>query len=163
MIEKAFRLFVRNAPEPFVVGRMLLGAILGNEIGHAGAGNRGFEAGSLRDGPFGHVAAVGPPTNAETIRIGDAFGQKIVDTPSDILEISAAPVGAIAFDKFLAVAYRATNVGIENRVAARGEQLAPDFDGGFPGAGGATVDQSDERKFGFAIVVGRLEEGRFDE
>src|SRR5258707_5484825 len=61
-VQKAgdFIWFIREAVEPFIVGGALLSAVLGDEIGEAGAGDGGFEAGGLRDRPFGHVAAVGP-------------------------------------------------------------------------------------------------------
>lgn len=58
MVQEPFRMIVGKAPEPFVVGRAALGVEFGDEIHHAGAGNSAFEAVGLRDGPFGHVAAV---------------------------------------------------------------------------------------------------------
>src|SRR6266446_5446417 len=115
-IEKPSGLFVRDAPKPLVVRSMLFGAIFGNKIGHTCARDRGFEARSLRDGPFAHVAAVGPATDAETIEIADTFVGKVVDTGHDVFEVAASPVGTIAFDEFFTVANRTANVGIEHRV-----------------------------------------------
>src|SRR5260370_24520545 len=66
-VEESGGLFVRDAPKPLVVRRMLLGAVLGNKIGHACSGNFGLEERSLRDGPFTQVATFGPAADSETI------------------------------------------------------------------------------------------------
>src|SRR5258708_18038725 len=86
-IEKSGRLFVGDAPEPLVVRRMLLGAVFGNKIGHASAGNRGFKARSLRDGPFAHVTAVGPAADPKTVWIGDLFRNQIINSGLNIFEV----------------------------------------------------------------------------
>src|SRR5258708_12554922 len=97
MVQKASGLFVRDTPKPFVVRRMLFGAVFGNEIGHARAGDRGFEAGGLGDDPFAHVAAVGPAADSEAIGVGNSFGDKAVDAAHHALLISAAPIAPLAF------------------------------------------------------------------
>src|SRR5262249_54351217 len=137
--------FVGEAEEPFVVGWALLRAVFGDEIGETRAGDGGFEFVGLGDGPLGHVSAVGPAADAETGRIGDATIHEIVHSPHHILEVAAAPIAAIAFDEFLAVAHGTANIGIEDGVAARGEELSPSFDVVLPGTGGAAMDKSDKR------------------
>src|SRR5258708_3090416 len=124
---------------------MLFGAVFGNKIGHARAGDRGLEAGGLGDGPFAHVAAIGPAADAEAIGVGNSFGDQVVDAGHDVLIICAAPVAAIAFDEFFAVADGAANIRIENSVAASDEKLSPIVDGRFPCAGWPAMDQSDKR------------------
>src|SRR6266403_3560840 len=103
-IEKPGGFFVRDAPEPLVVRGMLFGAIFGDEIGHACPRDRGLKARSLRDGPFAHVAAVGPPANTETTKINDTFVGEVVDTGHDVLEVAASPIGTIALDELLTIA-----------------------------------------------------------
>src|SRR5215470_9546855 len=141
MIQKAFRFFIGNAPEPFVVGRMLFRAVFGNEIGHARTGDRRFEFRRLRNGPLRHIATVGPPADAETIRVGDTFLDQIVDTRYDVPVVRATPIGAIALDEFFAITYRTANIGIKDGVAARDEKLAPWLDDRFPRTGRTPVDE----------------------
>src|SRR5580693_3664391 len=119
---------------------MLLAAIFGNQIGEACARYGGFEFVRLRDGPLRHVAAVRPSTNAKFRGIGDAAVNQIFHAPHYVLEVGAAPIAAVHLDEFLAVADRATNVGIENRVAASRQELTPDFDRVLPVAGGSAMD-----------------------
>ncbi len=163
-VQKAgdFIWFIREAVEPFIVGGALLSAVLGDEIGEAGAGDGGFEAGGLRDRPFGHVAAVGPTADGQFFGIRDAFCDEVVDAGHHVPVIAATPVAAIRFDEFLAVTTGAADIGIENRVAPRCKKLAPGFDGVLPSTGGAAVDEGDERKLRFAVVTGRFEKRRFD-
>src|SRR5204862_543910 len=58
--------------------------------------------------------------------------------------IAATPVAAIHFNKFFSVAARSANVGIENRVTSRCQELSPSLDGVLPCTCGAAVDQGDE-------------------
>src|SRR5579872_5831278 len=63
---EAFGFFVRETVEPFVVRWVVFRAVLGGEVGQAGARDGGLEARRLRDRPLGHVAAVGPAGDAES-------------------------------------------------------------------------------------------------
>src|SRR5262249_39100843 len=122
----------------------------------------GFEFIGLGDGPFGHESAVRPATDAEAIGIGDAPSHQITDSGHYILEVAAAPVGSIAFDKFLAVADAAANIWVEDRVTACDEKLSPGFDAIFPSASRAAMDQRDQRQLGVAVIIGGLEQCGFD-
>src|SRR5882724_3121529 len=144
-VQKAgdFIWFVREAVEPLVIRGALFGTVFGDEVGEAGAGDGGFEAGGLRDRPFGHVAAVGPTADGQFFGIRDAFCDEVVDAGHHVPVIAATPVAAIRFDEFLAVTTGAADIGIENRVAPRSKKLSPGFDGVLPSTGGAAVDEGD--------------------
>src|SRR5260370_7308697 len=64
--------FVGEAVEPLVVGRTLLGAVFGDEIGKAGARDGGLESRGFPDPPFPLLSAVHPPANGRLLGIGDA-------------------------------------------------------------------------------------------
>src|SRR5713101_4691588 len=154
--------FVREAIEPLVVGRTLLGAVFGDEIGKAGARDGSLESRGLRDRPFRHVAAVRPPANGQLLGIGDATFDEVVDTGNCVAVIAAAPVTTIHLNKFLAVAARSADIWVKDSVAARSKELAPGFDGVLPGTRRAAMDQGDERQLRLAIIPERLQKSRFD-
>src|SRR6266478_3318659 len=154
--------FIRNAVEPLIVRGALLGAVFGNQVCEARAGNRDLEARRLRNGPLRHVAAVRPAANRELFGVGNTSCDEVVDTGHHVTVIATAPVAAIHLHEFLAVTAGASNVGIKDRVASRRQELAPRFDGILPIARGPAVDQSDERQFGLAVVAAGFQESGFD-
>src|SRR5947209_6470232 len=111
--------FVREAVKPLVVGRALLGAVFGNEIGQACTRDGSFEARGLSNGPFGHVAAIRPAANGQLFGISDAPRNEVVNARHNVPVIASTPVSAIHLNEFLAITARSANVGIKNRVAAR--------------------------------------------
>src|SRR5580700_8719335 len=128
----------------------------------ARAGDRGFEVVRLRDRPLRQVTAVRPSANAKFRGIGDSTIYEILHAPHHILEVATAPVAAVHFDEFLAVADRAPNVGIEDRIAARRQELAPNFDGVLPIACRSSMNQYDKRQFVFWIGSRGLQKSCFD-
>src|SRR5580700_2772712 len=128
----------------------------------ARAGDCGFEVVRLRDRPLRHVTAVRPSANAKSRGVGDSTIYEILHAPHHILEVAAAPVAAVHFDEFLAVAARAPNVGIENRIAVRRQELAPNFDGVLPVACRSSMNQCDKRQFIFWIGSSGLQESCSD-
>src|SRR5437016_2492824 len=153
---------IRDAVEPLIVRRALLGAVFGDEIGQSRAGDGSFEARGLRNRPFRHVAAVRPAADGQLAGISDAPRNEIVDTSHDVTIIAAAPIAAIHLNKFLAVTTRSANIGIKDGVAAPRKELPPRFDGVLPDARRASVDQGDERQFRFGVVADRFQKSRFD-
>src|SRR2546429_807981 len=152
-VQKSCDLFrlVWEAVEPLVVGRALLGAVFGDEIGEARAGDRSFEARGLRNRPLGHVAAVRPAADGQLVGIGDAPRNEIIDARYNVPVIAAAPIAAIHFNKLLAVTARSANIGIKNGVTACRKELSPGFDGVLPCARRPAMNQGDERQLGFAV------------
>src|SRR6266849_3054738 len=154
--------FVRHAVDPLIVRGALLGAIFGDEVREARAGNRGFEARRLRNGPLRHVAAIRPAANGEPFAVGNTSCHEVVDARHHVAVIATAPVATIHLNEFLAVTAGASNVGIKNRVSSRRQELAPRFNGILPIARGPAVDQNDERQFGLAVVAAGFQESGFD-
>src|SRR6266478_6645333 len=154
--------FVGEAVEPLVVGRTLLGAVFGDEIGQSRTGDCCLEHIGLRDRPLGHISTVRPSTDAEPLGIGNTTFDQVVDPGHHVSVIAAAPIAAIHLDEFLSVTARAANVGIEDGVAVSRKELPPGFDRVLPGTRGAAMDQGDERQLRLAIVPERLQKSCFD-
>src|SRR5580704_4311564 len=119
---------------------MFLTSVLGNQIGEACAGDRGFEVVRLRDRPLRHVAAVRPSANAKLRGTGDSTVNEILHAPHHILEVGTAPIAAVHLDEFLAVADRAANVGIKNCIAVCRQELTPNLNGILPVARGSSMN-----------------------
>src|SRR6266478_568614 len=96
--------FIRNAVEPLIVRGALLGAVFGNQVCKACAGNRGLEARRLRNGPLRHVAAVRPAAYGELFGVGNTSCDEVINTSHHVVVIATAPVATIHFDEFFAVA-----------------------------------------------------------
>src|SRR5260370_1084311 len=67
--------------------RMWLGAKAAGNQGCVGAGNRGFKGRGRGEDEVGGHTAVGPATDAELFRIGDALGDSVVDHGHVVLEV----------------------------------------------------------------------------
>src|SRR5579863_548812 len=125
MLQKSLRLFVRLAPEPFVIRRSALRSEFADQVGHARAGNSRLEARRLRDRPLRHVPSVRPAADAEPVGVRDAARDQRIDPGHHVLIIGAAPIRAIHFHELFSIADRAANVRIENRVAVPDQHLSP--------------------------------------
>src|SRR5258708_18187196 len=127
-------MLVRDTVEPFVASRASFRSKFTRQIGHAGARHGRLETVGLRDSPHGHVPAVGPSTDSEPLRIRVATLHQPVHSGHNILEISAAPIRAIALDKFVTIAGGAANIRTEHEVATSGQKLGPGIESLRPGA-----------------------------
>ncbi len=83
---------------------------------------RGLEALRLRDDPRGHEAAVAPAHDAESIRVGDAHPDHVIDAGHEVAVVAAAPVAVVGVAERLAVAAAAARVDAQHGVAARRER-----------------------------------------
>src|SRR5207247_3387000 len=78
-LDESVELFERRAVKPLVVRRSVFRAELAGHVDHRRARHGRLETGRLRDGPGGHVAAVGPAADAEPVRIRDAAPDQPLD------------------------------------------------------------------------------------
>src|SRR5439155_1125098 len=113
---EAFRLFIWQPVEPFVISRAVLGAKLRRKIAHPRTRDRSLESLRLSDGPGRHVSAIRPPADSEPVRICDSAADQQIYAGHYVFEVSAAPVAAIHLQEAMAIPGRAANVRIEHRI-----------------------------------------------
>ena len=99
-------------------------AVVGDVEGRAGAGVGGLEAVGLGDHVVGEHAAVGPAADRQSVGVGIAAGDGVVDRGHHVVEVLVAPGLPDRGREVLAVAGRAARVGHDHDVAGAGEELA---------------------------------------
>src|SRR6185312_2357831 len=102
----------------------LIFTIVALVLGNARPGYSRSEAICLRDRPHGHVAAVAPARNAQTMLIHRSLFQHLIDTRKNVAEISIAKIFYIGAGKCLSFSKAAARVGKENEVTDGGERNA---------------------------------------
>src|SRR5213080_1278228 len=113
-----------------VIALVVVVTVEAGDKGNARAGDGGFEALGLSNNEIRRDAAIGPPTHAEPVGVGNALGNGVVHHCHVVLIIPVAPVGIDCGAEFLAVARRAARIREQNRVAVGGIQLSQMVEGG---------------------------------
>ena len=90
------------------------------------------------------------------------MGNRPVDAGHDVLEVAAAPVGAVHLDEPLPVSGRSADVRIEDGVPARHEKLTPRLERVRPSSRRSAMNKDDERQPRVFCPRGWFQERRFD-
>ena len=120
--------------------------VAGEVVGHGGARDGGLEAPRLRDHHVGEDAAIAPAAHAEAVGIRHAHSHDVVGCRHDVLEVLVSPVRPDRAAVGGAPAGGAPWVRGDHGIAARGEDLPLELEGGRELVGGPAVDPEDGRQ-----------------
>ncbi len=93
-------------------------AVKAHQIRYRRAGRCGFETFCLCNNPRSHKTAVAPAHYAQTIRVGNAHFDNLINAAHQILIIGAAPIFLIGVSEILTVTGRAARIRAQNRITA---------------------------------------------
>src|SRR2546427_460212 len=94
-----------------------------NPVHRAGATRNSLEAVGVRQGPIRPVAARAPAHHAELGRVGHAARDQRITAGHDVVEALAEIIAGNLHAKFLAIIIGAAVIGLENSIAAAGEDV----------------------------------------
>src|SRR5439155_27326428 len=89
-----------------VIALVVVVTVEAGDKGNARAGDGGFEALGLSNNEIRRDAAIGPPTHAEPVGVGNDWGNSEYQDDLAILIFAVAPVGVDCGGQFMAVARR---------------------------------------------------------
>ena len=106
------------------------------------------------------VAAVRAAHDPDALRVGDALGHEVLHAPGDVVLHLVAPLLVAGVEELLAVAGGAAEVGLQDRVAAVGEELGEVVEAPAVARPGAAVRQDDRGQVLRGHALRQREEGR---
>ena len=113
-------------------------------------GHGSFEAVGLRNGPHGHVAAVTPASDAETIRIDGCGFERFIDAGQNITKIAITKIAHVGAGEAFTLAETAARVRHQDKISGRSEresEIAAAGPSGKHCSTRATVNFDDHRIF----------------
>src|SRR6185437_1243493 len=143
----------------------LVFAVIAEPVSETRADDRRFEAMGLRDSPHGHVAAVAPAGDAETIGINGERGEGGVNAGHYVAKVAAAEILHVGARERFAAAITAARIRQQQEISGRGQGCCVGSAAGpawHACRRGTAVNFDDQRVFRGWIVIQRIDEPTLD-